>query len=334
MSAQQEITMAGISGYNQRQDIEVILNSDYGTQPHTHDGHKIWNLETEIVADQNEIMLVSVKKAFIPYSFYSVSSREKNTKLDVKETKTGTTNTYAITMDDGNYQITSLCKKLKNKLIAASAAAGYDFVYTCTYDSDTNKITLGLAAGSGIVSTTLLINTGTNAVNSIRRVIGFSDADVTVVAGNTIDSDNVVDCGSGMDGIHLRSNLPVANVLTNYGQLGNELLIIPVYVPPNFLIYYEESGEPFRHLLSTKTLRTIEFNLTDRLFNTLHFNGIPFTLILIFSFQFDVQKALIQRAKDINPVPAHLRLNNETNNDNIVKKRVEKHIRDLKDKKK
>ena len=296
--------MSGLSGYNQRQNIEVVLNSEFGTTVGSVDGRKRYNLDTEIVANQNEILLISLKKAFIPFSFYCLDASQKNNRLSVRETKTdATTTSYSITIPSGNYQITTLIEDIADLMEAQSGSAGFDFKYEFTYSADTNKVSIRLKSGTNASSADLLFLTGTNASNSCRRVLGFSENDFNIPVSTTITSDNVVDCADGLDGIRIKTDLPISNVLTNGGQIGDEMLIIPIDVAPNGIIYFAESGNTFKHLLTARQLKSIEVNMTDRNGNTINMNSIPYTFIMEVYFEFDVQRALVERANLINPQP-------------------------------
>jgi len=292
--------MDGLSGYNQRQNIEVIFNSEFGEQVGPASGRKRFNLDTELVANQNEIMLMSIKKAFIPFSFYCLEDTQKNNKISIIETKSsGATLSYTLQLPSGNYDINTLLSKLKILMEAQSTTASFNFKYTFTYDIDTNKTTIKLDSGTSATQSRFVFS----ADNSLCRIIGFSETDINVSVGNTITSDRVVDCADGLDGIRIKTDLPMSNVLSNGGKIGDDMLIIPIDTSPNGIIYFNETGVGFKHLLSTKQLKAIEINMTDRSGNTIHFNGIPYTLIMEVEFQFDIQKALVERANKINPRP-------------------------------
>ena len=66
---------------------QLILNSDRGTEIGTLDGYKFFELDQEIVARKDEKILLHLKKAFIPFSFYCIATSQKNNKIDVKETQ-------------------------------------------------------------------------------------------------------------------------------------------------------------------------------------------------------------------------------------------------------
>jgi len=60
--------------YTPRLPIEIILNSKNGTSINNQDGNKFYNLISEIVARKDELIIIHLKKAFIPFSFYMLSS--------------------------------------------------------------------------------------------------------------------------------------------------------------------------------------------------------------------------------------------------------------------
>ena len=75
--------------YLPRQPIEIILNSKRGTQIGSTDGHKRFELDKEIVARKDENLLLYLKKAFIPFSFYCVSANQNNNIFQYTELQTG-----------------------------------------------------------------------------------------------------------------------------------------------------------------------------------------------------------------------------------------------------
>ena len=100
------------ANYIPRNPVEIVLSSKNGTQIGDLDGKKVYELESEVIARKDERILLHLKKAFIPFSFYTISSSQNNNKLDVKETNSlGATNTYVVTIEDGNY---TACTHLPN----------------------------------------------------------------------------------------------------------------------------------------------------------------------------------------------------------------------------
>lgn len=276
--------------YIPRQPIEIILNSPNGTiMGGTKDGHKFFELTKEITARKDEIILLHLKKAFIPFSFYCISLGQKNSKLDITETNSlGSTNTYVITVDDGNYNISELLKSIKTKMESAST---FDYVYEILYDDNTSKVSFLIKSGTNVSNTKILWNTGANKDLSLLRVLGFSaDSDKTFTNSTTAVSDYVVDLADGLDSLHIKSNLVGDNIVSTAGaKIGGagELLLVPVDLSPNSILYFDDDANPFKHQIPASSIKRIEINFTDNKDNVVDFNNIPYTLILIVEFIFD-----------------------------------------------
>jgi hypothetical protein len=126
-------------------------------------------------------------------------------------------------------------------------------------------------------------SSGTNSATSCRRLLGFKELDIEFNLSTTADSQNIVDMADGLDSIRISSNLVGDNIKTSNGETG-DLLIIPVNFSP-FSILYFDALEPFKHKLSTRTIKEIEIKMTDLNDNVIDFNNIPYTLILEIQFQ-------------------------------------------------
>jgi len=267
--------------YIQRFPVEIILNSNDGQIFNNLDGHKIFNLSAEINARSDEILLIFLKKAFIPFSFYLLSSSQKNNKLDIKETQAnGTANVYSITIPDANYNITELISKIKTLLESTST---FSYKYSISFDKTTGKVRFLLLSGTNANKAELLFQSGTNSATSCRRLLGFKELDIEFNLSTTADSQNIVDMADGLDSIRISSNLVGDNIKTSNGETG-DLLIVPVNFSP-FSILYFDALEPFKHKLSTRTIKEIEIKMTDLNDNVIDFNNIPYTLILEIQFQ-------------------------------------------------
>lgn len=284
--------------YVPRQPIEIILKSNRGTTIGDLDGSKLFDLETEIVARKDEDLLLYLKKAFIPFSFYCLSSNQHNNKLDYTEIKTdGSTNTIALTIPDGNYNITELLSEIKTQMEDAST---FSFKYTFTYNENTNKATFLIASGTNPSKTTFKFSTGTNASNSIRRLVGFTENDVDFTTTSSATSNLLVDMADGLDSLHLKSNLVGTNIQSTRGAInGGELLIIPVDLSPYSILYYSEGANPFKHKLSANSIKQIEIKFTDNNDNVVDFNSIPYTLILVAEFVFNPDNEVTAKNKGL-----------------------------------
>jgi len=267
--------------YIQRFPIEIILNSNDGVIFDDLDGHKIFNLSAEINARSDEILLLFLKKAFIPFSFYTLSNSQKNNKLDIRETQSdGNTSIYPITIPDANYNITQLISKIKTLLESTST---FSYKYSISFDKSTGKVTFLLLSGNNALKAELLFQSGTNSDLSCRRLLGFKELDIEFNLSTTAVSQNVVDMADGLDSIRIGSNLTGDNIKTSRGETG-ELLIVPVNFSP-FSILYFDALEPFKHKLATRSIKEIEIKMTDLNDNVIDFNNIPYTLILEVQFQ-------------------------------------------------
>lgn len=90
-----------------------------------------------------------------------------------------------VTIESGNWTSAELCTKIENALEAATVNSAD---YTVSYDGGTDKFTIQSA--SGLTELQLLWNTGTNAGDSPRELLGNDDADDTGATSH--ESDNKV----------------------------------------------------------------------------------------------------------------------------------------------
>tara|TARA_R110000823_G_scaffold8005_3_gene28837 strand:- start:1125 stop:2030 length:906 start_codon:yes stop_codon:yes gene_type:complete len=277
--------------------IEIVLDSPLGITQNNIDGHKIFKLNNSILARRDEKILFYLKKAFIPFSFYCISDSQNNNKLDITETQSdNTTNTYSITISQGNPDIYNLLLEIKNLLESNST---FNFKYDITYNASNNKISIKLLSGDSATKSTLLFNSGTNKTKSINNVLGFlNNSDKDILVNNTISSDNQVDLADGLDSIHIKSNLCGTNI-RSIDDESNELLIIPIDKSPYSIIYFDDP-KPFKHLLSINVITDIEIILQDSNKNVINMNNIPYTLILECEFIKDIREDIVEVAEEFN----------------------------------
>jgi hypothetical protein len=315
-----------MDNYVRRQPIEIILNSKRGTKIGEIDGYKFFDLENEVVARKDEKILLHLKKGFIPFSFYCISEGQKNTYLDVKETdSTGATNTYAINVPAGNYNVSGLINELQTSMEATST---FNYKYSITYNEYTSKITFSLKSGTNLANTKLLFNTGTNKNQSLVRVLGFSDdADKTIDISTTAISNNVVDLADGLDSLHIKSNLVGDNIQSTTNSInGGELLIVPVDLSPNSILYFDEGNNPFKHQLSTTSFKRIIIRFSDNYDNVVDFNGIPYSLILIAEFIPDPNAMMIAKNQQLELKKRNNMVTRENEMKNLYKFMLDKGI--------
>jgi len=291
------------SNYVPRQSIEIILNSKRGTQIGTLDGKKSYELEKEVSARKDEKLLIYLKKGFIPFSFYTISSSQNNHILDIQENNSiGGSNTYAITIPNGNYSITELLRKIKELMEDATT---FNYVYSITYDDNTSKVSFLITSGTNVLNTKLLFSSGTNKQDTLCRVLGFKeDEDKTFTNSSSAISDFVVDMADGLDSLRCESNLVGDNIISTEGGVnGGELLIIPVDLSPNSILYFDEGNNPFKHELSMDSFKNVIITFSDNRGNVVDFNNVPYTLILIVEFVFNPNSVITKLNNNITQQP-------------------------------
>lgn len=290
------------ANYVPRNPVEIVLSSKNGTQIGQLDGKKNYELEAEVIARKDERILLYLKKAFIPFSFYTISTSQNNNKLDVKETNSlGATNTYAVSIDDGNYSISKLLLEIKTQMESNST---FSYTYTISYNEYTSKVSFLIATGTNISKTELLFSSGANQSDSLLRVLGFSASDKEFTNSTVLKSDFVVDMADGLDSLRCLSNLVGDNIVsTKQGQNGGELLTIPVSLSPYSILYFDEVTNPFKHKIAFSSIKSVEITFSDSRGNVVDFNNIPYTLILICEFQFDPNNSITTQNKTLNQAP-------------------------------
>tara|TARA_R110000765_G_scaffold89154_1_gene170235 strand:- start:349 stop:1332 length:984 start_codon:yes stop_codon:yes gene_type:complete len=307
--------------YIPRLPVEIVLNSKFGTEINDLDGHKFYELESEIVARKDENIIIHLKKAFIPFSFYTLSSNQKNNKLDIIETQTGgTTNTYVITIPDGNYNITELLSTITTLL---ESETQFNYKYSITFNSINGKVSFLITSGTNALNSTLLFSSGSNVSNSCNRLLGFNNTDITFTTSSSATSQKVIDMADGLDSLHIKSNLVGQNTSGTVGDTGSsELLVIPIDLQPYNILYYDEGAEPFKHKISQSSIKRIEIKITNSRDKIVDFNGLPYTFILLAQFVFNPSSTLTIMNKSIDSeqaLLARIATNNELA-DKILKK--------------
>tara|TARA_R110002153_G_scaffold86672_4_gene215127 strand:+ start:6973 stop:7905 length:933 start_codon:yes stop_codon:yes gene_type:complete len=288
------------NNYIQRLPVEIVIDSKDGEVFNNLDGHKIYNLTGEINARSDEILLFYLKKAFIPFSFYCLSASQKNNKLDIKETQqNGTANVYSITIPDGNYNINELNSEIVNLLESNST---FGFKYSVSFIKTTAQVRFLLLSGTLALKAELLFNTGANASSSCRRLIGYTATDIEFTLSATAISQNIVDMADGLNSIRVSSNLVGDNIKTSSGETG-DLLIIPVDFSPYSILYFDDLT-PFKHKLSTRTIKEIQIKMTDLNDNIIDFNGIPYTLILEVEFLHNPNGTITNKNSSVDTLEA------------------------------
>lgn len=132
--------------------------------------------EFSVIGHQfNNVHMFEIKEILIPHTYYNINS----TNNQINIFKEGDSMNRLITLDIGNYTVTSLAVELKTKL---DATLGPSCTWTITFNNVTNKYTIGSS-----INTTIR---GGNALTSIYKIIGFPLSDTT--SGTTHVGDSIV----------------------------------------------------------------------------------------------------------------------------------------------
>jgi len=212
-----------------------------------------FNLFENIIAEEDEVLGVSLVSATIPNSFYNLSNNNQNNKIKFKET--GDTDYIILTIPSGSYDILELSSKIKELLEANSTNS---LTYTFTYDEINNSINIK-NSNPTVKNTTFDFTIG----NSCRRFLGFKSQEISITTTNGITSDRAVDITDTRNSIYIRlPNLSNSKVLeSSSGKFSNIIAQVPVALSRNTFFIYEPPVE-FICELSQKQINSIDINIT------------------------------------------------------------------------
>jgi len=235
-----------------------------------------FNLFENIIAEEDEVLGVSLVSATIPNSFYNLSNNNQNNKIKFKET--GDTDYIILTIPSGSYDILELSSKIKELLEANSTNS---LTYTFTYDEINNSLTIK-NSNPTVKNTTFDFS----IENSCRRFLGFKSQEISITTTNGITSDRAVDITDTRNSIYIRlPNLSNSKVLeSSSGKFSNIIAQVPVALSRNTFFIYEPPVE-FICELSQKQINSIDINITyqDET-EAVNFEGCDFEINLKISF--------------------------------------------------
>ena len=212
-----------------------------------------FNLFENIIAEEDEVLGVSLVSATIPNSFYNLSNNNQYNKIKFKET--GDTSFITLTIPSGSYDILELSSQIKTLLEANSTNS---LTYTFTYDEINNTITIK-NSNPTVKNTTFDFT----IENSCRRFLGFKSQEITINSTNGITSDRAVDITDTRNSIYIRlPNLSNSKVLeSSSGKFSNIIAQIPVALSRNTFFIFEPPVE-FICELTQKQINSIDINIT------------------------------------------------------------------------
>jgi hypothetical protein len=236
--------------------IQIYLNSKYAsTKPNGDTGDCVFQIPTLELPD-GYYVYISLQQAVIPYSFYSINSR--NNYFHIED---ASGNSYSFTVEQGNYNITQMISAL-----LAEMGGGWAIVYKPI----TNKIQ---------ITNTLGVEFTVKADGTLNHALGFmEDADATSVSATL----------SSIHGINLNqirainvelANMPCSTINTAQPLNQNIISTLPVTSAPYGMIFYENQNG-FRVNMYCSHMNRIHIRLLDNLGQLMQMNNVNWQMTL------------------------------------------------------
>lgn len=248
-----------------------------------------FNLFSNILADDNEILTVELVSATIPNSFYNLSNNNTNNKIKFKE---GSEAYVELTIPSGSYNILELGAELKTLLEAQSTTWGNNYTYTFAYEEINNLLTITNSGNDATFDFT--------SDNTCRRFLGFTSSIQTINSSDGITSNRAVDITDTRNSIFIR--LPNLNnnkvIESNNGKFSNVIAQVPVELSRNTFFTFEPP-QSFKCELSQKQINSIDILITyqDET-NNVNFERADWEINLLISFFRAPQEVILQRQTD------------------------------------
>ena len=245
-----------------------------------------FNLFSNILAEDNEILTVELVSATIPNSFYNLSNNNTNNKIKFKE---GANAYVELTIPSGSYNILELGVELKKLLEAQSTTWGNNYTYTFTYEEINNLLTITNSGNDATFDFT--------SDNTCRRFLGFTSSIQTINSSDGITSNRAVDITDTRNSIFIR--LPNLNnnkvIESNNGKFSNVIAQVPVELSRNTFFTFEPP-QSFKCELSQKQINSIDILITyqDET-NNVNFERADWEINLLISFFRAPQEVILQR---------------------------------------
>ena len=245
-----------------------------------------FNLFSNILAEDNEILTVELVSATIPNSFYNLSNNNTNNKIKFKE---GANAYVELTIPSGSYNILELGVEVKKLLEAQSTTWGNNYTYTFTYEEINNLLTITNSGNDATFDFT--------SDNTCRRFLGFTSSIQTINSSDGITSNRAVDITDTRNSIFIR--LPNLNnnkvIESNNGKFSNVIAQVPVELSRNTFFTFEPP-QSFKCELSQKQINSIDILITyqDET-NNVNFERADWEINLLISFFRAPQEVILQR---------------------------------------
>ena len=277
-------------------------------------GQPTWDLSNGLMlSDPANYFACQILSVELPFSFYTLDTPNNTVGYTLVTSGDSTINTTGtLTITPGAYNITQLLAELSSKITAMLTANGMPTIelptLAFTYSAQTGKATLGF----GTLPTTNTLSLTLEWANSdiLAEYFGFYFDTNTVlsysspgsVTSTNFVSPNNVNCNP-ITSLALRSN--TLNQTTNNLECLVEqrmsqtdiLLKIPITVPSNSWIFYENTGN-FSVDLRNQNIDQIQLYITHLTFDPVYLDGVHFKVTMrIEERQSDMVRTLEQERK-------------------------------------
>lgn len=218
-------------------------------------------LEIPISCYNDEMIVVSLATAEIPYTFFGVNTT--NNFLEFEEydynnpVYSNPRTSISVQITSGNYTIYQLKEEVITQMNNNSV---FSSPYTSTYDDITNTLTIIITGNN--IGCKLLCDTGTNKEKRIFRQLGFSSIDF--LFNTSIFSDGNVDLAT-IHSLYLRTDLGLSNSFSSATKnLTNILSKIPINCDALEMIYFNPTDRSGYNVLQQNYIRNMNISLTDQ----------------------------------------------------------------------
>jgi len=212
-------------------------------------------LKRTLTKKKDELFKVILQSAQIPYTFRNTNNN--NSYIDWKE---NSVLKPSIQIRSGNYNILELITEIQKQLNNNTSFTSTN--YTLTYDQIENKVSISSLSSQ---NTEFLFNTGSNALKSIAKQIGYTnDNDITINSSSSSTSDSYVDL-IRIHSLFIRSNLSSNNTIDSQSLTNTDILVnIPITSNPLEIINYQYYEGMSYNLIEEDKITEINIQLTDQ----------------------------------------------------------------------
>ena len=218
-------------------------------------------LETPISCYNDEMIVVSLTTAEIPYTFFGVNNTNNFVEFqeyDYNGSYSNPRTIISLQITNGNYNIYQLKDELIKQMNLNSV---FTNPYSSTYDDITNTLTITITGDN--IGCSILCNTGVNKTKRIFRQLGFSSIQ-DFQFNTSISSDGNVDLAT-IHSLYLRTDLGLVNTYSSSTKnLTNILSKIPINCDSLEMIYFKPIDKSGFNLLQQNNIRHFTISLTDQ----------------------------------------------------------------------